>query len=138
MSNVLPQNRADLVEPCKTLILRYAAENDEFFLVSDPNGVRMAVPKNRSVPEPFPDKPLKPLTPAFRLLALAFLGLAPAGLGTLILAPLAALWALVVLITRSLSPGDQSRVAIVWGLTIVLLGIAIPMSSLFFSHLVSK
>ena len=135
MPNSLPENNSDLLRQHKPLILRYEIEDDASFLVSSPDGDRLSVPKNRSVPQPFHEQPSQPLTPAFRLLALAFVGLAPAGLGTLVLAPLAALWALVIMITRPLSSGDQKRVIIVCGIAIVLLGIAIPLSRLFFASL---
>jgi len=71
------------------------------------------------------------------LLALAFLGLAPAGLGTLVLAPLAVLWALAMLTTRSLSRSDTIRVIVVWGIAAGLLGIAIPISALLMARLSS-
>ncbi len=66
------------------------------------NSAHLTIPKNRSIPKPFVDKPPQPLTPAFRLLAWAFVGLAPAGLGTLVLAPGRVLWALAMLLTRPL------------------------------------
>ena len=135
MPNPLPQNNADLLKQNKTLILKYEGEDDQSFFVSCPGAERLAVPTNYSVPKPFRDRPPQPLTPAFYLLALAFLGLAPAGLGTLVLAPLAALWALVVLITRPLTRGDTLRVMVVWGIAALLLGIAIPMSRPFLALL---
>jgi len=135
MSNALPQNNDGLLKPEQTLILGYEGEDDQTFLVSDLHGTHLSVIKNRNVPEPFLDQPPQPLIPAFRLLALAFLGLAPAGLGTLVLAPLAALWGLAILISRPLTPGDRIRVFIVWGIAAALLGIAIPMSRLFLARL---
>jgi hypothetical protein len=95
----------------------------------------LTVPKNRAIPKPFIDQPSQPLTPAFHLLAAAFVGLAPAGLGTLVLAPLAALWALAMLITRPLTRDDRVRVLAVWGVSAGLLGLAIPMSALFLARL---
>jgi hypothetical protein len=137
MPHALAQNIDDLLKPDRTIILRYEGEDDQSFLVSGTNGARLTVPKNRNVPKPFLDQPPQPLTPAFRLLAAAFVGLAPAGLGTLVLAPLAALWALAMLITRSLTRGDRIRVIAVWGIAAGLLGIAIPMSALFLARLSS-
>jgi len=122
------------INPDRTLILRYEGEDDQSFLVSGLNGAHLSAPKNRSVPKRFLDQPSQPLTPAFRLLALAFLGLAPAGLGTLVLAPLAALWALAMLTTRSLSRSDIIRVIVVWGIAAGLLGIAIPVSALLMAR----
>jgi len=135
MQNSLPEKNDNFLSQDKTLILMYSAEDDHSLFVSCHDGTLLTVPKNRNIPQPFPDQPTQPLTPAFRLLALAFVGLAPAGLGALFLAPLAGLWALVILITRPLSPADQKRVLIVCGIAVVLLGIAIPISKLFFSSL---
>ena len=135
MSNSLPQSNDGLLKPEQTLVLEYESEDDQMFLVSNLTGMRLSVPKNRNVPKPFLDQPPQPLTPAFRLLALAFLGLAPAGLGTLVLAPAAALWALAMLIAHPLKQGDRIRVIIIWGIAAALLGIAIPMSRLFLARL---
>ncbi len=135
MSQVLPNNIDDLFQPSRSLILRYEGEDDQSFLVSCPDRAHLDFPKNRSIPQPLIDKPPKPLTPAFRLLALAFVGLAPAGLGALVLAPLAMLWALALLIIRPLTQGEKMRVIVVCGIAIVLLGIAIPMSAIFIAHL---
>ena len=87
MSQTLQKNIDDLIPPDQPLILKYEGEDDQSLLVTSPDGTRLNFPKNRSIPQPLVDKPPKPLTPAFRLLALAFVGLAPAGLGALILAP---------------------------------------------------
>jgi hypothetical protein len=135
MPNSLPEKNDNFLNQDKTLILMYSAEDDHSLFVSCHDGTLLTVPKNRNIPQPFPDQPTQPLTPVFRLLALAFVGLAPAGLGALVLAPLAGLWALVILITRPLSPGDQKRVMIVCGIAVILLGIAIPISKLFLASL---
>jgi len=137
MAHALPQKIDDVLKSDRTLILRYEGEDDQSFFVSDADGAQLIVPKNRNVPKPFLDQPSHPLTPAFRLLAAAFVGLAPAGLGTLVLAPLAALWALAMLITRSLTWDDRKRVIAVWGIAAGLLGLAIPMSALFLARLSS-
>jgi hypothetical protein len=123
------------MKPIHLLTLNYESEDEQSLFVSLPDGERLAVPKNRAAPKMFPDKPARPLTPAFRLLGMAFFGLAPAGLGTLVLAPLAALWALIILINRPLTPTDKKRVIVVWGIAAILLGIAIPLSKLFFARL---
>lgn len=129
------QNNIDPVIPDHRLILKYEGENDLAFLVSDCNRAQWSVPKNRNVPQPLFDRSAQPLKPVFRLLALAFLGLAPAGLGTLVLAPLAALWALALAVSRPLSRENTIRVVVVWALAAVLLAIAIPLCKLFLAHL---
>jgi hypothetical protein len=137
MPSTLPQNLEDLLQQDQTLILRYAGEDDGSLFVSIPDGTVRRLPKNRSVAQTFSDQQPQPIYPAFRLLALAFVGLAPAGLGTLVLAPLAILWALAMLITRHLSQGDRARVRVVWGIAILLLGLAIPLSALYWASLSS-
>lgn len=117
--------------------LRYEGEDDQSYIVSRTDGTRLTIPKNRSVPQPFVDKPPQPLTPAFRLLVAAFLGLAPAGLGTIVLAPLAVLWALAVLITRPLNQADRKRVVAVCAIAAVMLALAIPLTELFLARLSS-
>ena len=137
MPNAFPQKKDSLPKLNQTFSRRYEGENDESYQVSDTGGIRFTVPKNRSVPQPPINPPSPLLNPAFQLLVLAFLGLAPAGLGAIVLAPLAALWALGVLIAHPLAPGDQIRVIVVWGIAILLLGLAIPMSVLSFARLSS-
>jgi hypothetical protein len=134
MLHTIPQKNDNLFLPGDTLFLKYEGEDDRTFMVSDSVGRRVSVPKKRNVPTPFLDPTAQPLIPAYRLLALAFVGLAPAGLLTLILAPLAGLWALWMLSTRPLSPADNLRVVVVWGLAAGLLAIAIPLSKLFLVH----
>jgi hypothetical protein len=134
MQNGLPQNPIELQKTPQTLILKYEGEDDQSFFVSGLHAERISVPKNRSIPKPFRDRSPQPLTPAFRLLAWAFVGLAPAGLGALVLAPLAALWALVVLITRPLPLGDRVRVMVVCMIAALLVGIAFPMSVQVLAH----
>jgi hypothetical protein len=135
MPTTLSQNNIDLVIPDHRLILKYEGENDLAFLVSDCNRLQLSVPKNRCVPKPLFDRSAQPLKPVFRLLALAFLGLAPAGLGTLALAPLAALWALALALSRPLSRENAIRVVVVWVLAAGLLAIAIPLCELFLADL---
>jgi hypothetical protein len=135
MLTTYSQNNIELVVPDHRLIVKYEGENDLAFLVSDRNRVQWSVPKNRDVPEPLLDRSAQPLRPVFRLLGLAFLGLAPAGLGTLVLAPLAALWALALAISHPLSRENAIRVVVVWTLAAVMLAIAIPLCKLFLAHL---
>lgn len=128
-------NNNDALRPNPPVILQYEGEDDQSFFVSGLNTKRLAVPKNRSIPRPFRDQPPQPLTPAFHLLVLAFVGLAPAGLGTLVLAPLAALWALAVVITRPLTRADHIRIIIILGIAALLFGIAIPLSAQVLTHI---
>ena len=137
MSKPLTMNCGKPIEQNQPLILNYESEDDLYYSVAGLDGIYSRIPKNRAVPVPFLDHLSQPLTPAFRLLVLAFLGLAPAGLGTLVLAPLAALWALVILATRPLTRGDTIRVMIILGIVAGLLALAIPLSRLFLARLSS-
>jgi len=137
MQNALPQNMDNLLTSDRSLSLRYEGEDDQSYIVSRTNGARLTIPKNRSVPKPFVDKPPQPLSPAFRLLVAAFIGLAPAGLGTIVLAPLAVLWSLAMLLTRPLNRSDRKRLVVVCVIAAVLLAIAIPLSELFLTRLSS-
>lgn len=121
--------------PNKAIILKYEGEDDQKFLVSDEKGACYSIEKNRSIPKPFIDKPPKPLTPVFRLLIIAFVGLAPAGLGALVFAPLAALWSLLIFLTYPLNRADRIRLVIAWGIIIALLGLAILLNALFMARL---
>jgi hypothetical protein len=114
--------------------LRYIGEDDRSIFVSDGNGVRRTVPKLRAVPEAAIGKSSSPVNPVFRLLLVGFLGLAPAGLGALVLAPLAALWALAIFFTHRLDRADRIRLTVALGMAAGLLAIAIPMGRLFLAR----
>jgi len=135
MQNEVPRNVRIIPTASLPVFIKYEGEDDLAYTVSDGSAARFVVPKNRSVPKPFVDKPPQPLTPAFRLLVAAFVGLAPAGLGTIVLAPLAVLWSIAVLLTRPLNRSDRKRVLVVCAIAAVLLALAIPLSELFFARL---
>ncbi|HEY5119331.1 MAG TPA: hypothetical protein VII90_07730 [Anaerolineales bacterium] len=135
MLNGFRHSADDVLKSDRSLILRYEGEDDNTYMVSNGRVANLVVPKNRSLPDPPLGRSASPLTPVFRLLLVAFLGLAPAGLGALVLAPLAALWALGMLATRRLGRADRIRVLVVWGMSAGLLGIAIPMSRLFLARI---
>jgi len=117
------------------VFLKYQDEDDQVYVLSDGDNGRVIVPKNRNVPERFRQQQMQPLTPAFRLLMMAILGLAPAGLGTLVLAPLAALWTVYACLTHQMARADRIRAALVLGIVAVLLGLAIPLSMVFLHRL---
>jgi len=74
----------------------YLDETDNLYHVRSGERLTLSVPKDRSVPEPYPA--LRPvlLQHAYRWLWMAFLGLALAGLGALVFAPLAAISAVAL------------------------------------------
>ncbi len=135
MLNSLSPTCFEMTLPSRSLILKYEGEDELAFQVSGDNWDCLSVPKNRHVPKALPDRSAHLFKPVFRLIALAFLGLAPAGLGTLVLAPLAALWALALAVSQPLSRENAIRVAIVWALAVGLLALAIPLSKLFLARI---
>lgn len=116
-------------------ILTYEREEEHAYILSNSSEALLVVSKNRALPESFRQARPRPLSPSFRLLALALLGLAPAGLGTLVLAPLAMLWTILVCLTRPLDKADRIRAAIIMGVSAILLGLAFPLGLLFLRSL---
>src|SRR5512136_2457369 len=94
-------------ESGRSLILNYEGEDDHSFFVSGLKAARLSLPKNRNVPKAFYDQSPQPLALSNKLLAWAFVGLAPAGLGTIILAPLAALSATVIAVVHPLTRDNR-------------------------------
>jgi hypothetical protein len=131
MPDALPQTVDQHPRPERAFILRYENEDDRSYFVSEADGASLAVPKRREVPEAAIGQSPSPMTPVFRLLLAGFLGLAPAGLGALVLAPLAALWALAIFATRRLDRADRIRLAVALGMAAGLFAIAVPMTLLF-------
>lgn len=121
--------------PEQMIGLKYAGEDGRAYFLIDRSGTRLQLPKNRNLPDPSRFAASHPLDPAFQLLAAAFLGLAPAGLGTLLFAPLALLWTVFITFRRPLGRADWIRTALVWGMAAGLLSLAIPMSLRFLEHL---
>jgi hypothetical protein len=116
--------------------LEYKNENEALYVVSNGKDITLTVPKSRSVPETYPAKPADPLNLAFRWLGWAVIGLAPAGLGTLIFAPLAIFWALQAFLRRSLEPADQVRLALILVIGGILLVMALILNFLLVLHIV--
>jgi hypothetical protein len=121
---------ADSEEPeaIKTTHLIYQGEDDQVYALTDGEGLPLLLAKNREIPDSFTPARPQSFTEAFGLLALAVLGLAPAGLGSLIFAPLAILWTLNICFTQPTGRSDRIRAAIILGVSAGLLGLAIPLS----------
>jgi hypothetical protein len=111
--------------------LTYLGEDEQFYLLKDGQEGFLRMPKGRAIQESFHQVQVGPLAPVYRILAVAALGLAPAGLGTLLLVPLALAWTTWIILTRSLDKTDRKRAAIVLGVCAGLLGMAIPLSLIF-------
>ncbi len=78
----------------KDPFLAYLEETSALYRVINKSNQVVVIPKKRSAVTPFPSEQAGPLKGAYRLLAMAIVGLLLAGVGTLIFAPLAALAAL--------------------------------------------
>jgi hypothetical protein len=81
--------------------LRYLDETIDLYHVRSGKQLSLAVPKGRSVPEPYPARRPARLQRAYRWLWMAFLGLLLAGIGALVFAPLAAASAIGLYIETS-------------------------------------
>ena len=71
--------------------LLYDSETDDLYRVLTRSRAALVYPKGRSLPEIFPPATPPPYRAAYRWLGWSLIGLIPAGLGTLICAPLAVL-----------------------------------------------
>lgn len=114
--------------------LRYEGEDSQVYVLSDSKQRPLIIPKNRTAPETILDLQAQSLDPAFRLLVAAFFGLSLAGLGTLVLAPLAMAWALAVYFTRPLLRANRVRVIIILGISAGLISLALLLIKLFLTH----
>jgi hypothetical protein len=115
--------------------LEYKVENDQVYVLSNGAELSLIVPKDRDLPEHYPSKGASLVKPAFRWLGLALLGLPPAGLGTLVFAPLA-VWHVWQISRRApLDQADRVRVAVILIVAAGLLGLALALNYLLFLHL---
>jgi len=115
--------------------LEYKDENEALYVVSNGGNIALTVPKDRSVPERYPLNVANPIQPAFRWLGWAVLGLAPAGLGTLIFAPLAVLQVLQAFLRYRLDHADQIRAVLILIIASILLMISFILTFLLIIHL---
>jgi hypothetical protein len=113
--------------------LTYRGEDKYFYFVTDRAGTRLRLAKNRSAVDISDQTPASEFDPVFQVLLLGFVGLAPAGLGAIVLVPLALLWTIGLAIRRPLTAAGRIRMAVVWGIGTVLLALAVPMSLHFLS-----
>jgi hypothetical protein len=116
------------LSPEQASFLKYEGEDRLVYILSDRNGSILRVPKNRSESLSPQAADTKYFAPAYILLSAAFVGMAPAGLGTLIFAPLAMLWALGIAVLRRPGRTGRIRVAIVWGMAVLMLLAAVPLA----------
>lgn len=112
--------------------LAYEGEDDALYRIVTADNVRVAVPKRRTPPAPFPPLERRPLDRAWRYLGLALVGLLPAGLGAVVLAPLALLAALRTL--PSLATERYERRLVIF-LSFALWVVGLLLAALFALHL---
>jgi hypothetical protein len=91
--------------------LEHAGEDDAFYRVCTAAGALLTIPKDRVALPPFPPPQATPLQRAWRWLAVGIIGLAPAGIGAVFAAPVAAVFA-VQSARRPLNRADRVRVRI--------------------------
>ncbi len=119
----------------KDAFLAYSGETSVLYKIHTLAEFQFIHPKDRARVEPFPPIESPPARAAKNWLGWAVVGLIPAGLGTLVLAPLAMI-AAIKLLRQPVASIDHRRAWIVLGGAIVLWLIALIFSSIFILHLV--
>lgn len=115
-----------------TAYLEYVGETDAQYRVRTGQETSTVV-KDRPVLESYPAERPAAIRRAYRYLLYALIGLLPAGIGTILFGPLAAVAAFGALRTPLDRP-DHRRALVVMGLATLLVMIAIPLVFLFFLH----
>jgi len=115
-----PEARQKTYQTLQTLLKQdpfvlYLDETEDKYRVQSGEKINLIVPKDRSVPEPYPAKQPARVQLAYRWLWLALLGIIPAGLGAIIFAPLATFTAL------SINIGGTSRSNRIHSLMVIIL-----------------
>jgi hypothetical protein len=123
-------NRGSL-PPEQASFLKYEGEDRQVYILSDRNGSVLRVSKNRNEATISRQADIGCFAPAYILLSASFLGLAPAGLGTLIFAPLSMFWALGIALFRRPGRAGRVRIAVVWGMAALMLLAAAPLAAEF-------
>ncbi len=113
--------------------LGYVDETGQVYYVATAQRVRFAHPKDRAPVEAFPPSSPRPEQAVFRWLGWCLLGLLPAGLGTLVCAPVAMLLALRLL-RRARTPADRTRALVAAGAAASLWLLAVFFTILVIAH----
>ena len=115
--------------------LAYQSETLSLYKVRTLAGFEFTHPKDRAIPEPYPPPKPQPAHAMFRWLGWSLVGLLPAGLGTLICAPMAIL-AATRLLRRPSSRADYRRAWVVIWLAVILWLIGLGLFFLLILHLI--
>lgn len=119
----------------KDAFLAYQNETNDHYTVSTIADFQFVHPKDRAMPEPFPRLEKPPSQNAINWLGWCLVGLIPAGLGTLVCAPLAMFAAIKVLLQKN-ALSDRRRAWVVLGTVLVLWLIALVFLMILILHLV--
>lgn len=119
----------------KDAFLAYQNETNEHYIVSTIADFQIVHPKDRAMPELFPRLEQPPSQNAMNWLGWSLLGLIPAGLGTLVCAPVA-MFAAIKLLLQKNAISDRRRAWVVLGSVIVLWLIALVFVIILILHLV--
>jgi hypothetical protein len=115
--------------------LAYQDETNDHYTIRTFAKFQFIHPKDRAMPDIFPRLAQAPSQNAMKWLAWSLVGLIPAGLGTLVCAPVAMLAAIKLLLQKN-SPNDRRRAWVVLGSVIVLWLLALVFLMILILHLV--
>lgn len=127
-----PETQRELRNAVHSLIqqepfLAYVHETEKFYQVRSGRDLLINIPKDRSYETPYLKKAPGLTKPAFRWLSLALLALFLGGVGAVLLAPITA-FQVLRLQTLARSRPDQTRLWVVFILSVVIWLVAIPLS----------
>jgi len=118
----------------KDAFLAYQNETNDHYTIRTFSKFEFIHPKDRALPDIFPRQEQPPAQKAMTWLGWSLVGLIPAGLGTLVCAPLAFLAAIQLLLQED-SPADRRRAWVVMGSAAVLWLIALLFLLILILHL---
>ena len=119
----------------KDAFLAYQSETNDFYTVRTFAEFQFVHPKDRAMPDIFPRLKPAPAQKAINWLVWSLVGLIPAGLGTLVCAPVA-IFAAIKLLLQENSLSDRRRAWVVLGSVTVLWLIALVFLMILILHLV--
>ena len=119
----------------KDAFLAYQNETNDHYTIRTFAEFQFVHPKDRAMPDIFPRLEQAPSQKAINWLGWSLIGLIPAGLGTLVCAPLAMLAAIKLLLQKNLF-SERRRAWVVLSSAVVLWLIALLFLSILFLHLV--
>lgn len=119
----------------KDAFLAYQNETNDYYTIRTFAEFQFVHPKDRAMPDIFPRLEQAPAQKAINWLGWSLAGLIPAGLGTLVCAPLA-MFAAIKLLLQKNSLSDRRRAWVVLSTAIVLWLIALVFLMILILHLV--